>query len=83
MLVITTRVDQQLETVVCVFSDCQVLVRAICSKSSPVEFYELVCDIELRSSLFDYCTLSFISRFLNLEADLLIKSALCNAAVTT
>nr|VDD62591.1 unnamed protein product [Brassica oleracea] len=70
-------------TRVCVFSDCQVLVRAICSKSSPVELYGLVCDIELLSSLFDYCTLSFISRSLNLEADLLAKSALCNAALTT
>ncbi|KAF3610060.1 hypothetical protein DY000_02047157 [Brassica cretica] len=64
-------------------SNCQVLVRAIGSKSSPIELYGLVCDIELRSSLFDYSTLSFISRFLNLEADLLVKSALCNAAVTT
>ena len=70
-------------TRVCVFSDCQVLVRAICSKSSPVKLYGLVCDIELLSSLFDYCTLSFISRSLNLEADLLAKSALFNAALTT
>ncbi|CAN7053927.1 unnamed protein product [Brassica oleracea var. botrytis] len=70
-------------TRVCVFSDCQVLVRAICSKSSPVELYGLVCEIELLSSLFDYCTLSFISRSLNLEADLLAKSALFNAALTT
>lgn len=68
---------------VCVFSDCQVLVRAVSSKSPPVELYGIVRDIEILSSLFESFSLSFVSRALNSEADLLAKAACCNVESST
>ncbi|KAL0681153.1 hypothetical protein Bca4012_048000 [Brassica carinata] len=68
---------------VCVFSDCQVLIRALSSKSPPVELYGIARDIDILSSLFESFSLSFISISLNSEADLLAKAAICNVAFST
>ncbi|RID49840.1 hypothetical protein BRARA_H00612, partial [Brassica rapa] len=65
-------------TRVCVYSDCQQLVRAILSKSPPVELYGIARDIDTLSLQFDVFSLSFISRNFNVTADLLAKTALCN-----
>ncbi|KAL0722310.1 hypothetical protein Bca4012_036909 [Brassica carinata] len=65
---------------VCVYSDCQLLVRAISSKSPPVEFYGITRDIETLSLQFEPFCLFYISRTLNKSADLLEKSALCNVS---
>lgn len=70
-------------TKVCVFSDCQVLVRTISSKSPPLELYGIVRDIDILSSFFEAFSLSFIARSLNSEADLLAKAALCNVGPST
>lgn len=62
----------------CIFSDCQMLVRTLCSKSPPVELYGITRDIEILSAQFDFFSLFFISRNLNCPADSIAKSALCN-----
>uniref|UniRef100_A0A0D3C1C2 RNase H type-1 domain-containing protein n=1 Tax=Brassica oleracea var. oleracea TaxID=109376 RepID=A0A0D3C1C2_BRAOL len=43
---------------VCVYSDCQLLVRAISSKSPPVELYGIVRDIDIFSLQFDVFSLA-------------------------
>ena len=68
---------------VCVFSDCQVLIRELSSKSQPVELYGIARDIDILSSLFESFSLSFIFRSLNSKADLLAKAAICNVAFST
>ncbi|RID66812.1 hypothetical protein BRARA_D01927 [Brassica rapa] len=60
--------------------DCQLLVRALSSKSSQVELYGIFRDIESLSLSFDFYSVSFIPRSLNSEADLLAKVALCNVS---
>ncbi|CAG7895066.1 unnamed protein product, partial [Brassica rapa] len=49
---------------VCVFSDCQVLIRELSSKSPPVKLYGISRDIDILSSLFESFSLSFIFRSL-------------------
>ncbi|XP_013617038.1 uncharacterized protein LOC106377908 [Brassica napus] len=63
---------------ICIRSDNQVLTKALNSKQHPVEIYGLTLDIETLSSLFSSMQCSFISRSLNISADKLVKSALCN-----
>lgn len=68
---------------VCVFLDCQVLIRTTSSKSPPVKPYRIVRYIEILSFLFESLSLFFVSRTLNSEADLLAKAVCCNVGSST
>lgn len=50
-------------------TDSQELARAINSKTYPVELFGVFMDIELLSSSFDFCFVSFIGREHNFTAD--------------
>lgn len=58
-------------------SGSQVLVRAVNSKSYPMEFYGVLIDVEFLSSSFRFFLLTFIPRDQNSLADSLAKFAPC------
>lgn len=62
----------------CIYSDCQLLIKAISSKSSPVELYGIARDIDILSSMFEFHAFYFISHSLNSDADSMAKAAICN-----
>ena len=57
-------------------SDSQVLIRAINSKTYPMELFGVLMDVEFLSSSFDFILFSFVPRAQNSTADSLAKSAL-------
>ncbi|XP_013617749.1 PREDICTED: uncharacterized protein LOC106324301 [Brassica oleracea var. oleracea] len=59
-----------------VFSDCQMLIRAIVNKSQIKEVYGVLQDIDRLSSLFVSICFQFIPRSQNRETDFLAKQAL-------
>ncbi|KAL0743087.1 hypothetical protein Bca4012_084600 [Brassica carinata] len=63
-------------------SDSQELIRAINSKSYPMELYGVLSDIELLSSFFVFISFSFIPRAQNMLADSVAKNAMCDAPAT-
>ncbi|XP_013594606.1 PREDICTED: uncharacterized protein LOC106302693 [Brassica oleracea var. oleracea] len=60
--------------------DSQGLIRAINSKSYPMEIFGVLMDIEFLSASFDFICFSFIPRDQNSVADFLAKAALRNAS---
>ncbi|KAJ0240555.1 Ribonuclease H domain-containing protein [Hirschfeldia incana] len=57
-------------------TDSRELARAIFSKSYPVELFGVLMDIEILSSSFSFCFISFVGRENNIAADSLAKAAL-------
>ncbi|RIA04858.1 hypothetical protein BRARA_K00856 [Brassica rapa] len=57
-------------------TDSRELARAIYSKSYPVELFGVLMDIEILSSSFIFCFISFVGREHNAAADSLAKAAL-------
>ena len=64
-------------------SDSLELVRAVNSKSYPMELFGVLMDIEFLSSSFDFIMFSFIPRAQNTVADLLAKSALATGSASS